>query len=200
MKKLLSVLSFVTILIGGLTAPAEAILLYQDSFLSANRPGIDPLIEVQAFYQNELSTNFFNGYTVDLSDANSIGSVFTAQVGDTGFSEFAALMTDGLDQNWLGRYVVSNGIQAIQRSDAVSFGTSLFSTNNIDLAGYSISQLQFTIDSIQPIAFQGGYRWNSTIAVFGDINDMPNAVPEPMSIILFGSGMVGAVMRQRTKS
>ncbi len=199
MKKLMLTLLF-AVWIAGIPANAQALLLYKDTFLNATREQIDPVVGVQGFYVNDFATEFFNGYTIDLSDPLTVGSIFTSSAGDVGFGTFAAYLTDGIEQSWQARFVLSNGIQALQRSEPLSFGTSLFSANNIDLAGYRIDQLQFSVDSVEALAAASGFRWTTSISVFGDLDSTPNAIPEPSTLLLLGMGMTGMIIRRRRDS
>lgn len=179
---------------------AQALLLYKDTFLNTTREQIDPVVGVQGFYVNDFTTEFFNGYTIDLSDPLTVGSIFTSQTGDVGFGSFASYLTDGIEQSWQARFVLSNGIQALQRSEPLSFGTSLFSSNSIDFVGYRIDQLQFTVDFVEALASADGFRWTTSLSVFGDLEGNPNAIPEPSTMLLFGIGVTGLCFRRRSST
>lgn len=129
------------------------------------------------------------------------GLLYTAtSVSEPNFAAFTALLTDGIDQR-IG-YNTSTG--GTDRFESFFFGAGS-SLNGIDFQGFSISRYELFIDQAS-IESPGSdpnadgnwtdYDVSATFRIFGEQNSA-NVVPEPATMILFGTGIAGAFARRR---
>jgi|GEM_PF-4331642 len=172
-----------------LVVHGEVIKSFDISSVFSTGAGPGDHVEVKLWYtehlggSDPLSGNIFDSLELEASD---VGSIFTVDSSnDPDFSTIASLLTDGIDNylNWsIGTVNVGGDENSLE--EAANFGTTSFSTNNIDFQGCVINSITFefteySIENQGPLSY---YEHSGTVRIMG------TAIPEPNSIvmILFG--------------
>lgn len=124
-------------------------------------------------------------------NAASTGQTFTANAGNNAnFNAFAALLTNGIDELINIRFTFPNGTLGGNMLESFVFGPGY-----ANLAGASLTSVDFTVNQLSFSPFMGsGVLTQMNFAL--DINGAP-ATPEPASMILFGSGLLGFFFYRR---
>lgn len=117
---------------------------------------------------------------------------------DSDFINFSHHFTNG-DEDYLTFHTSSLGSTTSHKSKEESFliGSSVFCKNDIDLEGYIVQSMDFTLDSLTlnfPVdhgtlgspAYVYFHDWKGTFSING------SAIPEPNSVVLviFGVGLI----------
>lgn len=136
------------------------------------------------------------GTTVDLT-ARWIGADIpgTATINGTTFSTEGGINADnGLVAEWLGTLQIPTDFSGGTLSAPFSFTGSFFisGSGKIDLFGAGTTSLSF----IPYAAFPGAFQLTSATYEF-QANDV---VPEPMSMLLVGTGLVGLAATRRRRN
>ncbi len=197
MKKLI-ISIFVSIFLTGVAVNVEALVLYENIFISSGigRNSFDPEARISANYQGISSSVVFDNATLDASDLSNIGRTFVSQNGNQGFTEFTDRLTNGIDDVWRMDMFYEGGSTSYIAGESGTFANSPFSLNSIDFEGYDINQLKWTIDNI--MIGTESIEVASRFIVVGDRS--VSVVPEPTTMLLFGTGMAGAALRRRRKT
>lgn len=128
-----------------------------------------------------------DGLFTEALSASVVGTTFTYSTG-VEFDKAVDLLTNGLDDAVYGLAGSGGG------GDLESTIFSSVSQNGIDLAGFSIDSLQWTIDSFEFSSGINQFILKSSLTVNGQ-----SVVPIPAAAWLFGSALIGLAGIKRKK-
>lgn len=179
---------------------ADALVLFDGLFAEGVIGGVgtNPNVIFTASYLGIADTTIFGGETFDITDPTNVGRMFTVSAGDAGFTEFSSNITNGVIQGVLVDFAFGGGSAQSVFLESSYFGSSSFSLNSYDYAGYAIDSYKVTIDSItQSPTNADFYEFSSSLIVNGE--RITNVVPEPSTMLLFGVGMLGVSWRRMNR-
>ena len=180
------------LLVLGTSCLAEAVLIGSVADQSTGGSyGVFTSFDVDIEYQHTvLNPIIFDVLTVSETD---IGTEFfaTSSSGsnpDPGFDDFANYITNGTDQ----AFTISTSGSGSNKNESIWFGTSPdFQGYTIDKFGIKINDVSFESPGSDPNGDGEwtSYYWNAMFNVYGS----PTSVPEPATMLLLGSGLIGLV-------
>ncbi len=129
-----------------------------------------------------------DGLFTEALSTSVVGTTFTYSTG-VEFDKAVDLLTNGLDDAVYGNAGPGGG------GDLESTFFSSVSLNGIDLAGFSIDSLQWTIDSFEYNSAINQVIMQSSLTVNGQ-----SVVPIPAAAWLFGSALLGLGVVKRKKA
>jgi hypothetical protein len=142
-------------------------------------------------YDGVSASSIFNSLNVTTSDVATefLATSSSGSYPDTGFDTFVALLTNGSDE----LLFFKGGASGLGNNESDWFGTSPdFQSYIVEALGLKINSLSFETFS-DPI-YEGvrttDAAWNVTFNVYGTA---PQGVPEPSTMLLLGSGLVGLI-------
>jgi hypothetical protein len=130
-----------------------------------------------------------DGLFTEALSTSVVGTTFTYNTG-VEFDMAVDLLTNGFDDGVFGYVALGGG-----GGDFESTFFSSVSLNGIDLAGFSIDSLQWTIDSFEYNSGLGNVTLRSSLTVNGQ-----SVVPIPAAAWLFGSALLGLGVVKRKKA
>ncbi|MCA9392848.1 MAG: PEP-CTERM sorting domain-containing protein [Candidatus Omnitrophica bacterium] len=176
---------------------SEAVLLFDDPayFVRGESQLNSSIASLNYGYLGQPQSEVFD-FTIDWSDTSLIGTMYTSGPGDAGFAAFEAFLTDGINESTQWVSTIDSLNYTVTTPESLKFGATSFSSNGIDFAGYDISQLKVTINDLSPLV--NGYKFTAGLQVYGD--PVRATVPEPATLALLGSGLLGIGFRRRKRS
>jgi hypothetical protein len=208
MKKLLTI-GMIMAAIAFVPARANALILgvYNFDFPSTSVNSVVTGLDLDVTYGDNLlfpSVRLFDSLSIP-PGTTAPQSYFATAASDSEFNTFAGFLTDGVDQfiGVSGDLVPSGSVTNLVEQESSHFGTSLFSLNGIDFAGYTITQVQLDLNQLLLDTSSGtSTQFSSTgsVIIHGIQQGASTTVPEPASMMLFGVGMAGFLLRRRNKS
>ena len=186
------------------TAPAHAVIFGDITLAgSGGGQGITPPspFEFRVFYVGGVEI-FHESFSV--GDAGSVVSITPA---DSFFSTAIAPLTNGIDETLRMEVTSGTGGGDAEGPESSYFGGSLFCLNGIDFAGQTITSLDLVIDTLRhesPGSDPNNdgnwteFEYGARFVVNGEVPG--GVVPEPATLLLFGSGLAGAGLRLKKRT